>query len=143
MCGLTCSKLHKGKLLLIVDVHVHHTGTCNAHGTMTPSALFPHINLKDCQEHTLSKKYRNNIPEAFVNTPGPAVVPPTAARAFEKKVAMFCSLPVGGRPPTYTLRAWRVACCDGGCAAAVHLVIIRRQHIEEVLHGGQALPGPA
>lgn len=43
-------------------------------------------------------------------TPGPAVVPPTAARAFEKNVAMFCSLAVGGRPPTYTLLAWRVAC---------------------------------
>ena len=33
-------------------------------------------------------------------SPGPAVVPPTAARALLKKVAMFCSLAVGGRPPT-------------------------------------------
>ncbi|KAA6418138.1 MAG: hypothetical protein FRX49_11901 [Trebouxia sp. A1-2] len=32
--------------------------------------------------------------------PGPAVVPPTAARALLKKVAMFCSLAVGGSPPT-------------------------------------------
>ena len=45
--------------------------------------------------------------------PGPAVVPPMAARAFEKKVATFCSVAVGGRPPTYTRRACRVACCDG------------------------------
>lgn len=51
--------------------------------------------------------------------PGPAVVPPIAARALEKKVAMFCSLPVGGRPPTYTLRACRVACCDGGCTPGI------------------------
>lgn len=42
-----------------------------------------------------------------------------AASAFEKKVAMFCSLPVGGRPPTYTLRACRVACCDGGCTPGI------------------------
>jgi hypothetical protein len=32
--------------------------------------------------------------------PGPAVVPPTAASALEKKVWMFCSLADGGRPPT-------------------------------------------
>ena len=56
-------------------------------------------------------------------SPGPAVVPPTAARALEKKVAMFCSLAVGGRPPTYTLRACRVACWLGGCTTpAQHLL---------------------
>lgn len=33
-------------------------------------------------------------------SPGPAVVPPTAAKALLKKVAMFCSLAVGGSPPT-------------------------------------------
>ena len=32
--------------------------------------------------------------------PGPAVVPPMAASALLKKVAMFCSLEVGGSPPT-------------------------------------------
>ena len=46
--------------------------------------------------------------------PGPAVVPPTAANALLKKVAMFCSLAVGGSPPTYILLACRVACCEGG-----------------------------
>lgn len=50
-------------------------------------------------------------------SPGPAVVPPTAASALEKKVAMFCSLAVGGSPPTYTLRACRVACWEGPAAA--------------------------
>ena len=49
-----------------------------------------------------------------LSLPGPAVVPPTAAKALLKKVAMFCSLAVGGRPPTYIRLACRVACCDGG-----------------------------
>lgn len=42
------------------------------------------------------------------------MVPPTAARALLKNVAMFCSLAVGGKPPTYIRRACRVACCEGG-----------------------------
>jgi len=46
------------------------------------------------------------------------VVPPTAASALLMKVAMFCSLAVGGRPPTYTRRACRVACCVGAASAA-------------------------
>lgn len=45
-------------------------------------------------------------------SPGPAVLPPTAARAWLKKVATEPSLAVGGRPPTYTRRAWRVACWE-------------------------------
>lgn len=52
------------------------------------------------------------------SSPGPAVVPPTAASALLMKVAMFCSLAVGGRPPTYTRRACRVACWLGAASAA-------------------------
>ena len=33
---------------------------------------------------------------------------------------MFCSLAVGGKPPTYTLRACRVACWLGGCTTPAH-----------------------
>lgn len=44
--------------------------------------------------------------------PGPAVLPPTAASAWLKKVLTDVSLAVGGRPPTYTRRAWRVACWE-------------------------------
>ncbi len=42
-----------------------------------------------------------------------------AASAELKKVAMDCSFEVGGRPPTYTRRAWRVACCEGAAACAM------------------------
>mmetsp|Transcript_36740 Transcript_36740/g.93927 ORF Transcript_36740/g.93927 Transcript_36740/m.93927 type:complete len:221 (-) Transcript_36740:112-774(-) len=44
------------------------------------------------------------------------VVPPTAASAWLMNIAMLCSVAVGGRPPTYTRRACRVACWVGGPA---------------------------
>ena len=56
---------------------------------------------------------RESVAKQQRRVPGPAVVPPMAASAFEKKVATFCSVAVGGKPPTYTRRACRVACCDG------------------------------
>jgi len=40
-----------------------------------------------------------------------------AASALEKNVATFCSVAVGGSPPTYTRRACRVACCEGAASA--------------------------
>lgn len=58
----------------------------------------------------------------FECSPGPAVVPPTAASALLMKVAIFCSLAVGGRPPTYTRRACRVACWLGAASAAAEPV---------------------
>lgn len=58
------------------------------------------------------------IPYSRCHAPGPAVFPPTADRAWLKKVATVVSVAVGGRPPTYTLRACRVACWEGGWAEA-------------------------
>lgn len=130
----TCAELHKGKLLLIVDVDVHHAGTWTQkkiylQNTVTHPILGSyhasrHVmstydSTADTSRHGLRQFCSDTCLQRATSVPGPAVVPPMAASALEKKVAMFCSLPVGGRPPTYTLRACRVACCDGGCTPGI------------------------
>jgi len=51
-----------------------------------------------------------NVIQWHSTVPGPAVLAPTAAITWLKNVATDCSLAIGGRPPTYTLRACLVAC---------------------------------
>ena len=56
--------------------------------------------LCDPSRSQTSSSRRTSPDERGQTAPGPAVVPPTAASALLKKVAMFCSFAVGGRPPT-------------------------------------------
>lgn len=100
------------------------------HHIMSGSFLIAPCRVTSISETTL--RFGTSTGEVL-SLPGPAVVPPTAARALEKKVAMFCSFAVGGKPPTYTRLACLVACCEGGCAAH-HKVAPSVQQIAEQHH---------
>ena len=75
----------------LVAVRAQKVGCCRT------CSRYSGCTVVQCQGRVQHRMYSDHADEGG---PGPAVVPPTAARALEKKVAMFCSLAVGGSPPT-------------------------------------------